>query len=414
MKKQFSDDAAASCPANQGRSSFCPTKWTLVFLLLSSTLILMGGAAVAPALPSISAAFPDASETMVSLIITLPSLAVALTGFLLGAFSDRIGRLPVLIGSILLFTVAGTSGYYLDSLEAILVGRFIVGIGIGGITTTITSLIAEYYSGITRTKVLGYQAGAMGIGALILETGGGFLAGVSWRISFLIYLIGAVILIGIFLTMREPKRECVPYQSEPGNPSAAAVLSVTELAILYVTLFLGVALFFLMPTKLPYLLSGLLGSDAAIISGVILGLMGVASMVASVNVWRIVRRVNRQVVIGLAFVCMAAGMLLLGVVSDLVPVVAAVAVIGFGNGLLMPSITMWLSEIVPMPVMGKATGGFSVSLNLGNFSSSLLAVPLLIVVGTYAGLFAVCGVAALGIGVIIVGSFWFRRRKVSV
>jgi hypothetical protein len=32
-----------------------------------------------------------------------------------------------------------------------------------------------------ETRVLGYQAAAIGIGVLILETSGGFLAGISWR-----------------------------------------------------------------------------------------------------------------------------------------------------------------------------------------------------------------------------------------
>ena len=41
------------------------------------------------------------------------------------------------------------------------------------------------------TRVLGYQAAAMGIGVLILEASGGLLAGISWRAAFLIYLIGS-------------------------------------------------------------------------------------------------------------------------------------------------------------------------------------------------------------------------------
>ena len=395
------------------KKTFQPTKWTLLFLMLSAMLILMGGAAVAPALPLISTAFPDASETMVSLIITLPSLAVALTGFFLGALSDRIGRMPVLIVSLLLFTIAGSSGYYLDSLEAILVGRFIVGIGIGGLTTTVTSLITEYYTGITRTKILGYQAGAMGFGVLVLETSGGFLAGVSWRISFLIYAVGAVILIGVLLTMREPEKESASLPKVSGKPQEKVSINKADLAILYITLFLGVALFFLMPTKLPYLLSDMLGSNTAFVGGLILGFMGLCASIASINVWRIVRRFNRQVVLGLAFFCLAVGMLLLSAASSLTMVILSVILVGFGNGLLMPSITMWLAEIVPTAVMGKAAGGYSVSLNLGNFFSSLLAVPLLIAVGTYAGLFAAGGAVALLIGLVIFGNILLQRRNVS-
>ena len=126
--------------------------------MLAAMMILMGGAAVAPALPLISAAFPGASDTSISLIITLPALAIAITGFFIGALSDRIGKIRILAASVAIFTLAGSSGYYLTSIPAILAGRFILGIGIAGIICTTSSLIVCYYDGITRARVLGYQA----------------------------------------------------------------------------------------------------------------------------------------------------------------------------------------------------------------------------------------------------------------
>ena len=132
--------------------------------MLSAMMILMGGAAIAPALPLIAQAFPDAPEYLISLIVTLPSLAIALTGIFIGALSDRIGKIKVLVASIAIFTIAGSSGYYLTSIYALLVGRFILGIGIAGITCTTSSLIPCYYEGVTRTRVLGYQAGCNGPG----------------------------------------------------------------------------------------------------------------------------------------------------------------------------------------------------------------------------------------------------------
>ena len=75
---------------------FRPTKVTLVAILLSSMLILMGGAAVAPALNDIKLAFPG-QDFLTSLIITLPSLAVALVGYAVGIAADRYGKVKVLL-----------------------------------------------------------------------------------------------------------------------------------------------------------------------------------------------------------------------------------------------------------------------------------------------------------------------------
>ena len=147
---------------------FRPTKVTLVAILLSSMLILMGGAAVAPALNDIKLAFPG-QDFLTSLIITLPSLAVALVGYAVGIAADRYGKVKVLLLALAIFIVAGVASYFLPTLESILVARFILGIGIAGITSTVTALIAEYYAGIDRVKVLSYQSAAMGVGVLILR-----------------------------------------------------------------------------------------------------------------------------------------------------------------------------------------------------------------------------------------------------
>jgi len=129
------------------KNTFVPKNWTLVFLLLAAMLTLTRGAAVAPELPLISEVFSDAPEFLISMIITLPSLAVACTGYLIGIVCDKFGKHPVLLFSLVVFAIAGSAGFYLDSLWAILVSRIILGVGIAGLTTATTALITEYYTG---------------------------------------------------------------------------------------------------------------------------------------------------------------------------------------------------------------------------------------------------------------------------
>ncbi len=112
-----------------------PNRLTLVTLLLSSMIILMGAAAVAPALKPLSEAFPEHSAVVISLVVTLPALAVAMTGLGIGYLADRYGKAKTFILSLAIFTFAGLSGYFLNTLESVLIGRFILGIGIAGIST---------------------------------------------------------------------------------------------------------------------------------------------------------------------------------------------------------------------------------------------------------------------------------------
>jgi MFS family permease len=374
---------------------FKPSKWTLLFLLLSAMMILMGGAAVAPALPLISEAFPDAPDSLISLIVTLPSLAIALTGFFIGALSDKIGKIKVLVASIALFTVAGSSGFYLTSIYAILVGRFLLGIGIAGITCTTSSLIPCYYEGISRARVLGFQAAAMGFGVLILEMSGGYLAGISWRAAFLTYLIGIIILAGVLLTMKEP----ILPKIEGNNGASDEKLPVTPLLLSYITLFLGSMLFFLMPIKFPYFISHMdaariLGENTALTSGLFLGIMGCAASFMGLFYGRIAWRFHRYTLLAITFLFFGIGYCSLGFATSLVIVAFAVIFIGLGNGILMPTILIWIATITPRQFLGRASGGFSVSLNIGQFASTLAIVPVIAVAVTYSTMFLAFGCVA--------------------
>lgn len=374
--------------------TFQPTKWTLLFLLLSAMMILMGGAAVAPALPFISEAFSDASDSVISLIITLPALAIALTGIFLGALSDKIGKIKVLIVSIAIFTIAGSSGYYLDNIYALLAGRFFLGIGIAGITCTTSSLIPCYYEGITRARVLGYQAAAMGFGVLVLEMSGGWLAGISWHAAFLIYLVGIVILAGVLLTMREPVLPKI-MRDKDESPEQ---FPTAPLLMAYITLFLGNMLFFLMPVKFPYLIATMdaariLGENTALTSGLFLGIMGCASSLMGLAYGRIVWRFHRNTILTATFVFFGLGYCLLGLASSLVVVGIAVVCVGIAEGILMPTILTWIATITPKQFLGRASGGFSVFLNLGQFASTLAIVPVIAIASTYGIMFVTFGCA---------------------
>lgn len=369
---------------------FVPTRMTLVFLLLASMLVLMGGAAVAPALPLISEAFPDASDVMVSLIITIPSLAIVLLGFVVGYIADKFGKVRTLAVALIIFTIAGLSGFFLDSLELIIVGRFILGIGLGGITVATTALIAEYYTGITRVKIVSYQAAVMGFGVLILETSGGALAGIGWREPFLIYLIGGIILIGVLLFLKEPLHATT---TESTTTHSASEFGKGTVALCYLTIFMSMFMGFLLPTKFPYYMSEL--GYSSLISGLFLGVHGIVEGSMCLLYRRISDKLSRLRILSIAFLLIGTGMCLLFLSGSPIAILLGMAISGAGFGMVVPTVVNWLTIIVTSNNSGKVMGGYSACLNLGSFSSSLIIAPVLIVVASYSNMFLVIGIAAL-------------------
>ncbi|HJJ96948.1 MAG TPA: MFS transporter [Methanocorpusculum sp.] len=253
---------------------FVAGKGTMIVLLLAAMPALLGTAAVAPALPLISAAFPDASETLISLIITLPPLATALSGFLIGAISDRYSRKRVLIVSLALFGLAGSSGFFLDSVTSIIFWRLWLGVGLAGLLPTVTTLLTEYYEGPTRARYMGYMSAAMGVGGLVLQTGCGVLAEISWREPFLIYLFGVLVIPLVLLYVKEPKRteETGEFADGLEVPSARIKkLDTKPVLLVYVTLFVSLIMMYLISSKIAYLLTQT-ADVSTTVCGLILGM----------------------------------------------------------------------------------------------------------------------------------------------
>lgn len=368
--------------------SFRPTKLTLLAIMLCSMLMLMGGAAVAPALPLINEVFPD-SEFLVSLIITLPSLAIAVLGFAIGALADRFGKVRVLTLSLLVFVVAGVAGFFLDDLMAILVARFILGIGVGGVSATVTALIAEYYVGMDRAKVMSYQSAAMGVGVLILEYTGGSLAEMSWREPFLVYLIGVPILFLCILSMREPVLQG-PAETQVRHGSA----NKGTIILCYVTIFMLMLMAFLVPTKFPYFLEGIGVSSS--VTGLFLGVHGVSNAVVSLMYRRFVQVISPFNLMGAGFIVMGVGLCLLMLSPTVVMAVVVMVLTGMAIGMIVPAVANTLASQATASTSGKIMGGYTTCLNFGQFSISLVSVPLFVLAGsTYPNLFMVMGVVAL-------------------
>ncbi|MDO5862055.1 MAG: MFS transporter [Thermoplasmata archaeon] len=347
----------------------------LFSLLLASMLTLMGGAAVAPALPLIQEHFSDAFGTLSTMAVTLPSLAVALTGWATGWLADRFGKVRVLASSLIVFTAAGVSGFLLDDLGAILAMRFVLGVGIGGLSAAVTALIAESYAGASRVRVLGYQSAAMGIGALVLESCGGVLAGFGWRTPFLVYLAGLPVLALCVLSLREPGR--VVCGDDPVRTRADAKVVVS----CCLAMFLCQMIFSVLPTRLPSFLEdpGVGMGTAAV--GLLLGLSGAVNAAASLAYRRVTGHVRPGTAVAAGFAAMGAGMVLLMLHPSVWTAATAVVLGGAGMGTVTPAVTSTLAAQSSQATSGRIMGGFSVSLNLGQFSVSLVTVPILAVVG---------------------------------
>lgn len=371
---------------------FVPSKLSLITLLVGSMLILMGGAAVAPALPQISLAFPEYDGIWITMIITLPSLAIAVTGFAVGMMADRFGKVRTLCVSLAVFAGAGMSGYVIDDLPLLLVSRFFVGVGIAGLTSCITALLSEYYHGTARVKVLSYQSAAMGIGVLVLETGGGALAGYGWHSPFLIYGLGFVILALVIVSLREPK----PMELSSARPADGRTGDRSVILYCYVGIFCTMLFSFTLPTRLPTYMAEVLG-EASLMSGIVLGIHGTVQACVTLMHRRIADHVDRFAIIPLGLCLIAVSLAMFALPAGLAVTIVNACIMGVGIGLISPTVVNLLAEQVTSDTSGKVMGGYSTLLNLGQFICTFAVAGLLLIEPGVAQTFPVMGLFAFAV-----------------
>jgi MFS family permease len=383
-----------------------PNSWTTkLTLLLASSLTVMSGATVSPSLPAMKQQFENAiadadlRATLVKLVITLPALFVVIGSPIAGLIVDRFGRKPLLLLTAILYGFAGSSGLYLESLPAILVGRAFLGLAVSGVMVSATTLIADYYTGPARAAFMGLQAGFMGLGGVVFLTLGGALAQQNWHYPFGIYLFAWPIAILVLVFISEPERgessrPNISAETEPVKQSTP----VGVMAIVYGLTTLSQIAFYLIPVQLPFFLDDLVKALPTQ-SGMAIAFCTLFSAVASLTYGKLKQRMEFVTFLPIIFGFMGIGYLLIGQSSNWAQVLTGLAISGMGLGILMPNMSVWLSSAVPDAMRGRALGGLSTAMFLGQFMSPIVTQPLTKYVGlggTYA--FTGAGLVILALG----------------
>ena len=342
-------------------------------LLLVACLTVMSAATVAPALPQMAEAFSAApnAELLSKLVLTAPAVAIALCAPFAGALVDRFGRVGILRASLVLYGLAGTAGYVLDDLYAILASRAALGVAVAGTMTSVTALVGDYYSGEARTRYAGLQSLAMSLGAVVCVAAGGLLADIGWRLPFLIYLTGWAVLVPVLLYVVEPRRAAVA----PAAHGRGAAFPLGPIGAAYGITFFAVVMFYMIPVQIPFLLRTI-GVDSGTAAGIVVAAASLTAAAGSAWFARLRRSDGVLGVYAWAFGLMAAGYALAGLADTFAGALAGAAVAGLGVGLFFPNSNLWVLALAPPALRGQLAGGLTSAIFLAQFSSPILVHPL--------------------------------------
>jgi MFS family permease len=370
-----------------------------VSLLLIATLGVMSGITVVSSLPLMSHTFSEIPniEFLSKLMLTIPSIIIALFAPFVGHIVDRFGRLKPLYTGIILFILGGSSGFYLHDFYTILVGRAVLGFAVALIMTSSTALIGDYFDETTRHKFMSKQGLAVAMGGIIFITSGGLLAQLHWSYPFAIYFIPLLFLPLLLKSLYEPQKH--HHSDDPELEQ--------KLLPVYLTAFFVMVLFYMLPTQLPYLIVNTLGGKPQSIGFVIATAMTFNAL-TSMQYAKIKAKLSYIQIYAATFILFSLGLFFISQATSIAQLFFATTPIGMAFGLLLVNTNAWFLSKVPPSKRGKSSGILTSSFFFGQFSSPLIFEPIVSRYGIQ-NLFLIISVLSFLIALTLL--FYIVRKK---
>jgi MFS family permease len=352
------------------RDGVDPPAYIGAVLLAVASLGVMANAAVSAALPHMRDAFAGTPQinTLIGLVVTLPSLGIVLTAAAAGWLNDRLGRRPVMIGSLLLYGAAGLGALLTTSLWALLVTRFLLGVAIGGTMTSAMAMIADRYRGPGLIAFMSTQAVVMSAASMVFVIVGGILGEWGWQYPFLVYAAG-LLMVPIVMSLLA--------ESKPTAPAGTGKdrLDLAPLAIVGVTALLAMIMFYMVPVRLPFHLHAL-GHSSPTVAGLVVAASTLTMAIAAMSYSRTGAKLAMPLVYAIIFAGTAFGFFVIANATTLTGVILGAAIAGAGNGWLFPANNLLIANRAPPHQRGRATGFHTTSIFTGQFLSPLLSGPI--------------------------------------
>jgi multidrug resistance protein len=154
---------------------------------------------VSPLLPTLTRYY-GITTSLSGFIVSAYAIGYMLSALLIGPISDRHDRKKILVGGLVVFTVATASCGLANTFAWMLITRFVAGIAAATAGPQIWAAIPVLFPRQQVVKVMGYATAGLAVAQIVGVPLGSYLAVWSWRFPF--FFVGAIALILTLLVMR--------------------------------------------------------------------------------------------------------------------------------------------------------------------------------------------------------------------
>lgn len=337
--------------------------------LLVMSLTMACNSALAPILAEVGKFFPDAGDSAIQIVLTLINLTTLPAMILEPMLEPRITKRDIAIIGTALMLIGGLMPQVLNNqLWMLYAASVVIGIGLSFVVVTSSSLISDYFIGLDKSRVMGFQSIFVSIGGTIIAKGSGLLTAMAgWKRGYLVFLIALPIIIIILLTV--PKGETTP-QAKKGESSGISGSMIYFGALCLIT-GIFVATF---NTNIAMYIDRKGIGDAST-AGTVASIMQVVGIIGGLILGFVVKTFKRFT-IGASILVMAAGTALVGLTTSFPMICVGAVLVGIGFAIRNPGAVTFGANMVPAAQASLAIAIISATYNVGNFISAYIVNPL--------------------------------------
>lgn len=335
-------------------------KSALSLIFLTVFIDLLGFGILIPILPVFAIKILGVDETAIGITIAIYSLTQFFFNPIFGKLSDKFGRRPLIVISLLLNAFGYILFAFTHSFWMLLISRIIAGIG-GSSIGVAQAFIADVTTREERSKGMGLIGAAFGLGFVFGPLIGGLLAEYGYMITGFAsagFSIIAFVLTLVLLPESNLNRATAVLNKRKILDVAAIkkIFQKPDLALL-ITLFL----------MLTFSVANIYGTFALLgfkiynftdrQNGYMFGIVGLSSAIVQGGLLRIARKYfNQQKLITFGSIFMMIGLFLIPFGGSFLGLAIIVILLSIGTGSLQPTLLSLISEVTPDAEQGVTLG----------------------------------------------------------
>ena len=371
----------------------------LLVLLVAGSLTTMAGGVVAPILPEMVQQL-HLDPAFAGNLVSMHCLTIALFSPPLGILADKVGRLRVLVPSLILYALFGMAGALLHTLGPLLVVRGLLGAASGGIAAASLGLLGSMYEGETRSQALGYATSTLTITGIAFPLLGGWVGSTHWQFAFFLYGLGLPLALLAALVLKDKQQTKAKPKAKDSGRKLREVLGHPYTLRLLLTLSLASVAMYAVVIYAPLYLKVTIGAGAAL-NGIVLASRAIgAAIISAFGAKWLAKTLGAAQATAVGFGLMALTLMTIPLLHQISWIVLAAVFFGAGFGIVLPTLYSTLASLAPSDLRSSVLAAGTGAGFLGQFLSPIVLGPVL-GYGGLEGVFYAAATIALVTGLLL-------------